>query len=65
MIQPLVIFCDLRSQDWRLLKRKTSGGNSIVFLGPSPFEISKRIKDATWIIREIVGSPLTDGQTGI
>jgi hypothetical protein len=55
----------LEESKWRLLKGRTSAGDSIVFLGPSSYEISKRIEDSTWIIREIAGVPLTDGRPGI
>lgn len=53
---------NLDEATWRELKRRTSAGTSIVFLGPSLIEISRRVTDSTWIIREIPGTPSDDGR---
>lgn len=47
---------------WSSLKTETTSTSKMVFLGPSLVDFSRRTEDSTWLIREVVGTPMeSDG----
>jgi hypothetical protein len=48
---------NLDKSTWNSLKAETRAKGVMVFLGPSLVDIPRRIKDSTWLIREVVGTP--------
>lgn len=47
--------------DWRALQREATREDASLFLGPTGYEVARRIKDTRWIIRRQGLTPLGDG----
>jgi hypothetical protein len=56
---------NLDQATWNSLKAETASKNKMLFLGPSLVDIPRRIKDSTWLIREVLGTPSTGNDQGI
>jgi hypothetical protein len=47
----------LDQASWNSLKAETASQSKMLFLGPSLVDIPRRIRDSTWLVREVFGTP--------